>query len=137
MSSTVKVDNVVNQSGDNDSGLDLSTNDQVIIKTANTTALTVDSSQGVTVAGASTLTGATTLSSSLAMTSDDPTITMTDSSGTNDVATIQSTSGALIFTARDGSADGEIIFKKFDGTTTDESMRITSGGNLLLGLNNA
>lgn len=50
MSSTVKVDNVVNQSGDNDSGLDLSTNDQVIIKTANTTALTIDSSQNATFA---------------------------------------------------------------------------------------
>ena len=47
MTSTIKVDNVVNQSGDNDSGLDLSTNDQVIIKTANTTALTVDASQNV------------------------------------------------------------------------------------------
>ena len=57
MSSTVKVDNVVNQSGDNDSGLDLSTNDQVIIKTANTTALTVDSSQNVTLAGNLTVTG--------------------------------------------------------------------------------
>lgn len=135
--SEIKVNSVVNSTGDNDSGIDLSTNDQVIIKTANTTALTVDSSQGVTVAGASTLTGATTLSSSLAMTSDDPTITMTDSSGTNDVATIQSTSGALIFTARDGSADGEIIFKKFDGTTTDESMRIASSGNLLVGTTDA
>jgi hypothetical protein len=50
MSSTIKVDNVVNQSGDNDSGLDLSTNDQVIIKTANTTAVTVDSSQNTKIA---------------------------------------------------------------------------------------
>jgi hypothetical protein len=47
MTSTIKVDNLVNQSGDNDSGLDLSTNDQVIIKTANTTALTVDASQNI------------------------------------------------------------------------------------------
>ena len=45
MTSTIKVDNVVNQSGDNASGLDLSTNDQIILKTANTTALTVDASQ--------------------------------------------------------------------------------------------
>ena len=49
MTSTIKVDNVVNQSGDNDSGLDLSTNDQVIIKTANTTALAVDASQNVAI----------------------------------------------------------------------------------------
>ena len=45
--SEIKVNSVVNSTGDNDSGLDLSTNDQVIIKTANTTAVTVDSSQHV------------------------------------------------------------------------------------------
>tara|TARA_R100000426_G_scaffold4686_2_gene7017 strand:+ start:5017 stop:5988 length:972 start_codon:yes stop_codon:yes gene_type:complete len=56
--SEIKVNSVVNSTGDNDSGLDLSTNDQVIIKTANTTAVTVDSSQGVTNAGASTINGA-------------------------------------------------------------------------------
>ena len=83
------------------------------------------------------VTGATTLSSSLAMTSDDPTITMTDSSGTNDIATIQSTSGALIFTARDGSSDGEIIFKKNDGSATDESMRINASGQVLIGKSSA
>ena len=49
--SEIKVNSVVNSTGDNDSGFDLSTNDQVIIKTANTTAVTVDSSQGVTLAG--------------------------------------------------------------------------------------
>ena len=38
---TVKVDNLVNQSGDQDSGLDLSTNDQVLVKTANATRVTV------------------------------------------------------------------------------------------------
>lgn len=43
--SEIKVNSVVNSTGDNDSGLDLSTNDQVIIKTANTTAVTVNSSQ--------------------------------------------------------------------------------------------
>ena len=77
--------------------------------------------------------GIGTVTDNIVITSDDPTITMTDSSGTNDIATLQSTSGALIFTARDGSADGEIIFKKTDGSATDESMRITSGGQLLVG----
>ena len=74
------------------------------------------------------VTGTTTLSSGLTMSSDDPTITMTDTSGTNDTATIQSSSGALIMTARDGSSDGEIIFKKTDGSATDETFRIRSGG---------
>ena len=48
--SEIKVNSVVNSTGDNDSGLDLATNDQVIIKTANTTAVTVDSSQNTTFA---------------------------------------------------------------------------------------
>ena len=50
--SEIKVNSVVNSTGDNDSGLDLSTNDQVIIKTANTTAVTIDSSQATTINGA-------------------------------------------------------------------------------------
>ena len=89
------------------------------------TSISVDSA---TVSSTLGVTGATTLSSSLAMTSDDPTITMTDSSGTNDISTIQSAAGALIMTARDGSSDGEIIFKKTDGSATDETFRIRSTG---------
>ena len=79
--------------------------------------------------------GVGTLSSGLTLTSDDPTITMTDSSGTNDIATVQATSGALIITARDGSADGEIIFKKTDGSATDETMRIDNTGRVSIGTN--
>jgi len=81
--------------------------------------------------------GIGTVTDNLVMTSDDPTITMTDSSGTNDIATIQSTSGALVLTARDGSSDGEIIFKKTDGSATDESMRINASGHVLIGKSSA
>jgi len=49
MSSTIKVNNIQNLAGD-DSGIDLSTNDQIILKTANTTAITVDSSQNTKIA---------------------------------------------------------------------------------------
>ena len=59
MSSTIKVNNIQNLAGD-DSGIDLSTNDQIILKTANTTAITVDSSQNVTHAGNLTVSGAFT-----------------------------------------------------------------------------
>lgn len=45
--SEVRTDSLVNQSGDNDSGIDLSTNDVVAIKTANSEALRVDSSGNV------------------------------------------------------------------------------------------
>lgn len=47
MSSTIKVNNIQNLAGD-DSGIDLSTNDQIILKTANTSAITIDSSQVAT-----------------------------------------------------------------------------------------
>ena len=49
--SEIRTDIINNASGDNDSGIDLSTNDQVSIKTANTTALTVDASQNVGIGG--------------------------------------------------------------------------------------
>ena len=81
--------------------------------------------------------GIGTVTDNLVMTSDDPTITITDSSGTNDIATIQSTSGTLVLTARDGSSDGEIIFKKTDGSATDESMRINASGHVLIGKSSA
>ena len=78
--------------------------------------------------------GIGTVTDNVVITSDDPTITMTDSSGTNDIGTIQSASGALILTARDGSSDGEIIFKKTDGSATDETMRIKNDGKIGIGL---
>ena len=45
--SEIRTDTINNASGDNDSGIDLSTNDQVSIKTANTTRVTVTSSGNV------------------------------------------------------------------------------------------
>ena len=119
----------------------------VNIETGGSNRLTV-SNTTVTIPGAAAVTGAatvggnatvggtfgvsstTTLSSQLDIHYDDAMISMKDTSGTNDVATIQSTSGALIMTARDGSSDGEIIFKKTDGSATDETLRIRSTGFL-------
>ena len=43
MASEIKVDTIVNAGGDNDSGIDLATNDEVKIKTANTNHVVVDS----------------------------------------------------------------------------------------------
>jgi len=114
------------------------TDDVVEMITYDTFAIadTVSAKDGGSFAGAvsmaSTLavTGALSVTNNVVMTSDDPTITMTDSSGTNDIATLQATSGALIINVRDGSADGEIIFKKNDGSATDETMRIDSSGRV-------
>jgi hypothetical protein len=43
MASEIKVDTIVNAGGDNDSGIDLATNDEVKIKTANTNHVVIDS----------------------------------------------------------------------------------------------
>ena len=72
--------------------------------------------------------GIGTVTDNVVITSDDPTITMTDSSGTNDIATLQSTSGALIVTVRDGTSDGEIIFKGNTGSAVTEHARIANTG---------
>ena len=72
--------------------------------------------------------GIGTVADNVVITSDDPTITMTDSSGTNDISTLQSTSGALIITVRDGTSDGEIIFKGDTGSAVTEHARIANTG---------
>lgn len=50
MSSTIKVNNISNLAGDN-SGIDLSTNDQIILKTSGTNAVTINSSQATALGG--------------------------------------------------------------------------------------
>ena len=47
MASEIKVDTIVNAGGDNDTGIDLSTNDIVAVKTANTERMRVDASGNV------------------------------------------------------------------------------------------
>ena len=75
---TVKVDNLVNQSEDQDSGIDLSTNDQVLVKTANATR--------VTVTDAAT-TVANTLTASTGITVSDGDIAMANGHGISFAAT--------------------------------------------------
>jgi len=123
--SEIKVNSVVNSTGDNDSGLDLSTNDQVIIKTANTTAVTVDSSQGVTVAGAFTSRGIDDNADATAITIDSSERVMigttTEGEVSADDLTI-ATSGNTGITIRSGTAsNGAIYFS--DGTSGDDEYR--------------
>ena len=143
--SEIKVNSVVNSTGDNDSGLDLSTNDQVIIKTANTTAVTVDSSQGVTVAGAFTSRGIDDNADATAITIDS---SENVGIGTSSPATPLDVGGHIRVT---GGNDCDIEFqlgsarRKFIGgdgnelelgtysssnTSRDVKMTIDSAGNL-------
>ena len=82
--SEVKTDSVVNVSGDSDSGIDLSTNDVVAIKTADSERLRVDSSGQVMI-------GTTTAAGQFTVTEGDAT-TVIDRVGTN-VAGIKTGSG--------------------------------------------
>ena len=51
MVSELRVDKIHNEGGDNDSGIDLSTNDQIVLKTANTTRLTMNATGQTTIVG--------------------------------------------------------------------------------------
>ena len=57
MAREIKVDTIVNAGGDNDSGIDLSTNDVVAVKTANTERMRVDASGGVAIGATSVSSG--------------------------------------------------------------------------------
>jgi len=62
-----------------------------------------------------------------------PRITLTDTAGSDDVAKIFSSSGALYFQQRDGSSHGEMIFRTEDNSSAVERMRLDSSGRLLIG----
>ena len=51
MASKIEVDEIFNAGGDNDTGIDLSTNDQIVLKTANTTRLTMNATGQTTIVG--------------------------------------------------------------------------------------
>jgi len=93
-----------------------------ISDSSDATAITIDSSENVT------------LSSDIELSSSGPKLTFTDTAGTNDVSTVQCTGGALIFTARDGSSRGEVIFKTDTGSAVEETMRINNSTQILMGM---
>ena len=51
MASEIKVDTIVNAGGDNDTGIDFATNDQILLKVANATKLTMNSTGQTTIVG--------------------------------------------------------------------------------------
>lgn len=121
--SEVKTDSVVNVSGDNDSGIDLSTNDVVAIKTANSERVRVNASGNVGI-------GTTSPSTALHV------------EGANgDLLTVKAASGSEFAMRVDGN---EISFKAdadndeassvmtFD-VDGSEAMRIDSSGNVGIG----
>jgi len=132
--SEIRTDTINNASGDNDSGIDLSTNDQVSIKTANTTALTVDASQNVGIGVSPNV--------KLHIKADDPKIFLEDTSPDDARgASIHSAAGDLFLRTGDNldtgspTVNSEIVLTDgnnivFKNNASTERMRIDSSGNL-------
>ena len=51
MASKIEVDEIMNAGGDNDTGIDIATNDQILLKVANSTKLTMNSTGQTTIVG--------------------------------------------------------------------------------------
>ena len=66
-----------------------------------------------------------------------PRITLQDSDGTNTQGFLDFSGGQLGFNTQNGTSNGEILFQRYNGTTTSESMRITSSGNVGIGTTTA
>ena len=124
--SEVKTDSVVNVSGDNDSGIDLSTNDVVKIKTANSERMRIDSSGRVGI-------GATSM--------DEMLLIQQTASGANTDLTIRSANdGGSRINFGDQSSDGEgrIDYDHSSNflaitTNSSERMRLLNDGKVVIG----
>ena len=104
--SEVKTDSVVNVSGDNDSGIDLSTNDVVAIKTANSERLRADASGNVLVGTTNTDPAFNNVTGqSMAATGQ---FQVTRDGGTSALFNRKSSDGEIIDFRKDGSTAGDI-----------------------------
>ena len=124
MASKIKVDNIVNANGDNDSGIDLSTNDVVAIKTADTERMRVTSDGKI----------------GIGVTSPGRQVTINGGSSAATIALQTTNSG-------NASSDGMLLQKDTDNsvyiwnqesspmifaTNNTERMRILAGGVVLM-----
>tara|TARA_R100000995_G_scaffold75059_2_gene44281 strand:- start:371 stop:1204 length:834 start_codon:yes stop_codon:yes gene_type:complete len=114
MASEIKVDTIVNAGGDNDSGIDLSTNDQVKIKIAGTNMMTIKEDGELELG--------------------------TTSSSDSEISFLAATDGSSRINFGDsGDANIGVIQYEHDGNAmvfkgnANERMRVDSSGNVLIG----
>ena len=88
--------------------------------------MTIDSSGRVGI-------GTDSPSEELTIRSSVPKIQIEDSDGTNQYGQFYHSAGITAILARNDTADGTIVFQKYDGTTTDETMRIDASGLVGIG----
>ena len=121
--SEVRTDSLVNQSGDNDSGIDLSTNDVVAIKTANSEALRVDSSGNVGI-------GTSSPESAFPLTVYGTNGGVAYKNSTSTSVLAQSSNHLYLDITRAGTA-GDFIVR--NGTSLTERLRLDTSGNVGIG----
>ena len=117
--SEIKVNSVVNSTGDNDSGLDLSTNDVVALKTANTERLRVDASGKIGI-------GATTIDSDIHLEKSSDLEIKLERSGSGTSTIGVPSSGQLLI---NNTSNADMLLS----TNNTERLRIKNGGNVLVG----
>ena len=140
--SEIRTDTINNASGDNDSGIDLSTNDKVVIKTANTTAWTVDASQNVGIGTSSPTSSSGGKLLAIETTADVHTNLVFNTANTDKNGIIEARrtgrSGAERFAQlnlQNNSDGGEMRFyTASSGSDISERMRIDSSGNVGFGI---
>jgi len=138
--SEIKVNSVVNSTGDNDSGLDLSTNDVVVVKTANTERMRLDASGKVGIGETTPLANLHIKSADSGVTpsadSDELFIEGSGNSGIT-IGSGSSSSGTIRFADSGTDNRGNITFNHSNEamsftTSASERMRVDSSGNVLV-----
>ena len=93
-------------------------------------------SGNVTLGGTLGVTGATTMSGDLTISTTAGQLKLTDTDGTEQNTTIKQSGGNLFIQARDNTNNAGIVFAGNGGGNFDEHMRINSSGKVGIGTNN-
>jgi hypothetical protein len=104
-------------------------NGSLLFRTNNTDKMTITGGGNVGI-------GTTNPTSDLHISDNFPRITLQDTDGTNTLSYIDQDGSYLNLIARNGTNNGNIRFRRYDGTTTTDSMIINSSGNVGIGTTN-